>query len=52
MGKRLRCYFGAHRWQPRQAEDGRPYKQCQDCGTVRDPLPFMPLGLGGGGGGG
>ena len=47
MSKRLRCYFGAHRWQPRQTEDGRPYKQCPDCGAVRDPLPFLgPLGGG------
>ena len=50
MGKRLRCFFGAHRWQARRYEDGRPYKECQDCGRVRDPLPFMG-GLGGHGGG-
>ena len=50
MAKRLRCYFGAHRWQPRQYEDGRPYKECQDCGATRDPRPFMG-GLSGGGGG-
>jgi hypothetical protein len=47
MKKRFRCYFGAHRWKPRQAEDGKPYKQCQDCGRIRDPRPFMPYDGGG-----
>jgi hypothetical protein len=41
MKKRLRCFFGAHRWAARQYENGRPYKKCQDCGTIRDPLPFL-----------
>jgi hypothetical protein len=45
----LRCFAGAHRWQARQDEDGRPYKMCRNCGTVRNPfwdiaarLPYGP----------
>ena len=36
MAKRLRCYFGFHRWQRLQAEGGGLYKKCQDCGKFSD----------------
>jgi hypothetical protein len=37
MTKRLRCYFGFHRWQSIRADDGGFYRKCRDCGKVKLP---------------
>ena len=47
MAKRLRCYFGLHRWQRLKSEGGEGwYKQCRDCGKYRDlrGTPLIPGG--------
>lgn len=43
MVKRLRCYLGLHRYEPRRTDDGKWYKECRFCGKFLDvPEPFVP----------
>ena len=37
MPKKLRCYFGFHRWHTVNADGGTRYVQCSECGKVRLP---------------
>lgn len=43
MAKRLRCYFGMHRWL-RKLQEGKAYYVCADCGKDRDPYHAPPAG--------
>jgi hypothetical protein len=44
MKKRLRCYFGLHRWQrTHSAEGGSFYLKCRDCGKFHDIPPTTPM---------
>jgi len=43
MAKKLRCYLGLHRYQRRVTDDGKPYKECRDCGKFLDLHdPYVP----------
>jgi hypothetical protein len=42
MVKRLRCYFGRHRFQKRRAEDGKWFMECRFCGKFRDIPEQLP----------
>src|SRR6476619_6807191 len=43
MPKKLRCYFGFHRWNTVHVKGGNRYTQCSDCGKVRPPENLPPL---------
>ena len=41
MAKRLRCYFGWHRWVRKVDPAGQVFAQCRDCGKEDESGPRM-----------
>jgi hypothetical protein len=46
MPKKLRCYFGFHRWHTVHVEGVNRYTQCSECGKVRLPEDPPPPAVG------
>jgi hypothetical protein len=46
MSKKLRCYFGFHRWHTVHVEGVNRYTQCSECGKVRLPEDPPPPAVG------
>jgi hypothetical protein len=47
MAKPWRCRLRLHRWHIQKDYQGKPYRECRDCGTVSDTgmTPFGPPGM-------